>query len=323
MSIIVPVFRVEKYIKKCVESLLVQTYKNIEIILIDDGSPDRCPEIIDDYEKKDDRVIVVHKKNGGVSSARNVGIRRANGKYMMFVDADDWVDADYVSYFVHLIEKSNCRIAMNKSYYSYIEKKENPSNHVVNNNKAMEMIYSDEIFVAVWNKIYETALVKDNNIWFDEKLFYGEGMLFNIECLQTLDSVLICEKKVYHQIYNPNSAMRDFSVSKNLCGVFSLNKQKRIWKTHTKAMEYEWLYHRYRFNQSIIDGLVKKGILSDYYNLYLRCVEDLRKHFLIPLFVEKSIKKKLFWIVYATFPEKMANRAKVRFEKHFYKDEKT
>ena len=92
ISIIVPVYKVEKYIDRCVESIINQTYKNIEIILVDDGSPDNCPKICDEWAKKDKRIRVIHKENRGVSSARNVGIDVAKGKYIGFVDSDDYIE---------------------------------------------------------------------------------------------------------------------------------------------------------------------------------------------------------------------------------------
>ncbi len=96
ISIIVPVYNAEKYLRKCVDSILQQTYRHIEAILVDDGSPDECPAICDEYAKIDDRVRVIHKENGGVSSARNAGLDAANGEYIVFVDADDYIDTAYI-----------------------------------------------------------------------------------------------------------------------------------------------------------------------------------------------------------------------------------
>ena len=89
LSVVVPVYRVEKFLNKCVDSIIAQTYKNLEIILVDDGSPDNCPSICDEYARKDERVRVIHKKNGGLSSARNAGLRAATGVYVAFVDSED------------------------------------------------------------------------------------------------------------------------------------------------------------------------------------------------------------------------------------------
>lgn len=97
LSVIVPVFKVEQFLNKCIDSILNQSYTNIEVILVDDGSPDSCPQICDDYQRKDPRVKVVHKQNGGLSSARNAGLDIASGEYVSFVDSDDWLESDAYS----------------------------------------------------------------------------------------------------------------------------------------------------------------------------------------------------------------------------------
>ena len=98
INIVVPVYKVEKYIEKCVNSLIIQTFKDIEIILVDDGSPDNCPVLCDQYALEDDRIRVVHKENGGLSSARNTGLEVISGDFFMFVDSDDWLDKETGEY---------------------------------------------------------------------------------------------------------------------------------------------------------------------------------------------------------------------------------
>ena len=112
ISIIVPVYNVEKYLDKCLLSLIEQTYTNIEIVLVDDGSQDNCPYICDCYAKRDNRIHVIHKSNGGLSDARNVGVNYSNGKYLLFVDSDDFVTSDYVEYLYVLLKKYNADISI-------------------------------------------------------------------------------------------------------------------------------------------------------------------------------------------------------------------
>lgn len=197
VSVIIPVYNVEEFIFRTVESVMNQDYKNIEIILVDDGSPDNSAKIIDELAKKDDRITCVHKENGGVSSARNAGLRIASGEYVTFIDGDDWVEPKYISYLLNLVESNKCEIGMNKNNYSDYNTKSNEEEYVVSAEKAIEWIYLGDIFVAVWNKIYSMQFLK-NNILFDEKIWYGEGMLFNIDCLQFVDSIAVGEKSVYH-----------------------------------------------------------------------------------------------------------------------------
>ena len=164
VSVIVPIYNVEKYIGKCVDSIRNQDYPNIEIILVDDGSPDKSPQIIDEMASNDDRIKVIHEKNGGVSSARNRGIAAATGEYIMFVDGDDWVDDDYVSYFVDLIEKHGCDIGMDKNNYMVEKTMSADKSYRVSAEKAIEWIYLGTLFVAVWNKIYKTSLLRESGV---------------------------------------------------------------------------------------------------------------------------------------------------------------
>ena len=113
ISVIVPVFNVEKYLEKCILSILAQTYKNFELILVDDASPDSCPEICDRYANIDQRIRVLHcKKNGGLSAARNIGIEAARGKWITFVDSDDWVSQEMLQYLYEGVKKNDAQIAV-------------------------------------------------------------------------------------------------------------------------------------------------------------------------------------------------------------------
>lgn len=111
ISVIVPIYNVEKYLARCVDSIVNQTYKNLEIILVDDGSPDRCPKMCDDYAEKDSRIKVVHKKNGGLSDARNAGMAVATGEYISFIDSDDYVSDDFFECLLDVMNKENSDIA--------------------------------------------------------------------------------------------------------------------------------------------------------------------------------------------------------------------
>ena len=300
VSIIVPVYNVEKFVEKCVKSLMNQTHKNIEIILVDDGSPDHSPEIIDRIAAEDQRVHVIHQQNRGVSAARNAGLQCASGEYVMFVDGDDWVDSDYVSYFLMLVSENGSLIGMNKNNYSTGKIKTNEERYVVKAETAIE---------AVWNKIYSRRLLVDNNISFDPTIWYGEGMLFNIQCLQYVDTVAIGEKSVYHQTFNPDSAMRKFNLKSNLCGIKSLDVQKSIWKKVTPAIEKAWEYHRYCFNRSISSGLLESEMVSEYPDVYKECIRNIRKGIMMPLTREKTLKAKVGWLIYFVSPSLMAKRS--------------
>ena len=140
-SIITPIFKVEQYLRDCVESLINQTYQDIEIILVDDGSPDHCPKICDEYAKKDSRIKVVHKENGGLVSARQAGALKVTGKYMINVDGDDWISLDYCEKMMTIIERYHPDIVMCGHYKVYEDREEKcslPNRYGYYNRKAIE-----------------------------------------------------------------------------------------------------------------------------------------------------------------------------------------
>ena len=191
VSIIIPVYKVEKYIDRCVTSIINQTYKNLEIILVDDGSPDNCGKICDDYAKMDERIKVIHKENGGLSDARNVGIESAKGNYISFVDSDDFIEKDMIELLLKEIEENNCDISICGYYKTYIDKDEIIDNSkeifIMNNIEAidkMNMLGSYD--VSAWGKLFNINLIKDTRFpvgklsedWFVMyKIFYNASRI--------------------------------------------------------------------------------------------------------------------------------------------------
>ena len=166
ISIIVPVYKVEKYLKRCVDSILTQTYQNMEIILVDDGSPDNCGAICDRYKETDSRVVVIHKKNGGLSDARNVGIEIARGEYITFIDSDDFISPFFLENLWITIQKSECEIAASWfiNYYAGDNipeaKKVNIKDITVLSKEDFykKLLYQDGVEVSAWGKLYKTNL---------------------------------------------------------------------------------------------------------------------------------------------------------------------
>ena len=148
VSVIVPVYRVEQYIDKCVESIVNQTYTNLEIILVDDGSPDNCPQMCDEWAKKDSRIKVIHKKNGGLSDARNAGIDAASGNYVYFLDSDDSISIDTLETYINISEKENCDIVFGR----YQRVFDDPNKNQIINCTNELYIYSIADF---WNVVYK------------------------------------------------------------------------------------------------------------------------------------------------------------------------
>lgn len=165
ISVIVPIYKVEKYLKRCVNSLLAQSYSDFELILVDDGSPDNCGNICEEYAAKDKRIRVIHKENGGLSDARNAGLGIANGEYIAFVDSDDWVATNYLETLLKVIELTDsdiCECEVLKTT-GEIEKYENSKEKYTSysSEKALELLICDKILHQyVWNKLYKRSCLK-------------------------------------------------------------------------------------------------------------------------------------------------------------------
>lgn len=167
ISVVVPIYNVEKYLHRCVDSIINQTYKNLEIILVDDGSLDSCPKICDDYSKKDNRIKVIHKKNGGLSDARNAGMKIAKGEYISFVDSDDWIEHEMMERLYEVMVETNgdiascgVRMVWDDNTPSKMLTKSNGKFVLDSCEKAMDSLISAEIIQTVWNKLYKTEIVK-------------------------------------------------------------------------------------------------------------------------------------------------------------------
>lgn len=163
ISIIIPVYKVEKYLEKCIESVLKQTYTNLQIILVDDGSPDNCGKICDEYAKKDSRIEVIHKANGGLSDARNVGISKAKGRYIGFVDSDDYIKEDMYEILLNLIKKYDADVSICNLYdvidgNECIRNKENGIREYSRIDILKEILLDKNIQSYAWNKLYEKEL---------------------------------------------------------------------------------------------------------------------------------------------------------------------
>lgn len=163
ISVILPIYNIKSYLDKCMKSIFAQTYKNLEIIMVDDGSTDGCDKLCDEYIVRDKRVRVFHKKNGGLSDARNYGIERANGEYITCIDPDDYVDDDYIEYLYRLVLKYNVKMSICQHRVVYdsgrIDEKGSSGDEALSNKLCIErMLYHDVIDTSAWAKLYHKSL---------------------------------------------------------------------------------------------------------------------------------------------------------------------
>lgn len=206
ISVIVPVYNVESYLKRCLDSIINQTYQNIEIILIDDGSTDNSGNLCEDYKKIDNRIKVVHKTNGGLSDARNTGIKKAKGKYITFVDSDDYVEYDYVEYLYNLIKKYDTNISFCKYYVERNDKIKIKTKGIEKKcdkiDAFKEILYAKDFEVTACAKMY--VLEHFKNVEFPVgKLFEDNATTYKL--IDKNESVALGYGEKYHYVSRNNS----------------------------------------------------------------------------------------------------------------------
>lgn len=221
ISIIVPVYNVESYLCQCLDSIINQTERDLEIILIDDGSTDRSGEIADAYAEKDTRITVVHKENTGLSSARNTGIGLAAGEYLLFLDSDDWLDLDTVNTLKSIVND----YAYDTIMFSWDNI--DPLNNFVSQREPLFLdgfVFTDQVkediykrFLAgsalnnVWQRIYRRELIQQNNLFFDEELKHTEDLIFSFDFFTHAERGIYIDKPLYKYRLNPAGLTKTFN----------------------------------------------------------------------------------------------------------------
>lgn len=205
ISIIVPVYKVEKYLHRCIDSILSQSFTDFELILVDDGSPDNCGKICDEYAQKDSRVRVFHKSNGGVSSARNLGLDNATGEWIAFIDSDDYVDVDYLAELISYTQKyeTDYVVTLNtiKEYT-----KENRLVLYPDDYGQLFSCYNFHNNGHPWGKLYKTEIIKNIHLRFNICVHLGEDAMFALQyLLETRNVVLISSNKYCYETKRPDS----------------------------------------------------------------------------------------------------------------------
>ena len=246
ISVIVPVYQVEVYLEKCIQSILQQSYKNLEIILVDDGSKDNCPAICDSYQEKDARVKVIHKRNGGLSSARNAALDIATGEYITFVDSDDYIDTRMIETLMSYIEKENSDIAV--CFWQEVWEKEqsasegtswqgveNATVESMNQVQAMEkMLYQRGCDSCAWGKLFKRELFQ--TIRFPEQKIY-EDIAIMYQVFGMAKKVVFSNYQGYYYLQrNASISKAQFNVNKMSLIDFTKQNEKYIEENYPELM---------------------------------------------------------------------------------------
>ncbi len=215
ISIIIPVYKVEKYLEKCIQSVINQTYENLQIILVDDGSPDNCGKICDEYAKKDHRIEVIHKSNGGLSDARNKGLEIAKGEYIGFVDSDDYIESDMYEVLYNLLKQYNVDVSI-CNFYTVSQGKiaiKNADNGIKEYNRIeilKEILLDNDIQSYAWNKLYKRELFGEIKYPVGKK-YEDIGTTFYL--LEKCNKVVVTGKPEYYYINRQGSIVNNVTES--------------------------------------------------------------------------------------------------------------
>ena len=211
VSIIIPVYKVEEYLDRCVESVIIQTYTNLEIILVDDGSPDHCPQMCDDWAKKDDRIRVVHQQNKGLSGARNTGIREAKGDWLYFLDSDDYIIPDCISLMMECVEKHPdvemvCGGFKATKGLEECELKKDLPDYSCDKDWINRQFLRYAFVEMAWNKLVRRKFILNNELFFAEGYIH-EDNIWNFELSKCVSKIAVCKCETYKYVIREGSIM--------------------------------------------------------------------------------------------------------------------
>lgn len=256
-SVIVPVYCAEKYIDRCVSSILDQTETNIELWLIDDGSPDQCGNICDIFARSDSRVHVIHKKNAGVSAARNDGIKSASGKYIAFIDADDYIEPNMIASLVHLAEREKAEIVICGYYIEQVRERKMEAlccgDGVYDKTDVKQLIsmffgsnYTG--LSSMCNKLYLRSFLNGQNIRVDESLQRAEDFWFNFEAIMHSCCVSVISTPLYHYVQNVGSVMHRYRETQ--FDEWTRNRKRLLSIANEQGIQLKStdFYYRYVYN---------------------------------------------------------------------------
>lgn len=278
ITVIIPIYNVEKYLEKCINSVLNQTYKDLEIILINDGSTDNCKMICEKYKNKDERIIFIDKENEGLSTSRNRGLEIATGEYIAFLDSDDWIDKDMYEMLINLAEKYNVDIV--ECGYRNVYDDFNLENNldidkedfiIVSNEEALRrLVFTEGVSTVVWNKIYKRDTLQ--GIKFEENKIY-EDLFFTHKAIYKSKKLISVKSKKYNYRRNrEGSITADKFSNKNMDYIDGINSRIEFFKSIgnkicleetykfklAKLLEYVYIIYDQKIDKKILNRVTRE-----------------------------------------------------------------
>ncbi len=239
VSVIIPVYNVEHFLPKCLDSVINQTYKNIEIICVNDGATDNSPEILEEFKSKDSRIKIINQENGGLATARNTGFKNATGEFIYFLDSDDWISTELINTTLAAIQSCDADIAMFDTYNVYNENSFVPVKRVskfIKSHDTKVLHYKDDknirdLQCMAWAKLYSKKFLTENNLQFPDGMRFGEDVPFWFSLLYKNPKIVFIDKYLYY--YRKRSS----SLTAKTCDL--IDKQWNVYQECVKTDAYQ------------------------------------------------------------------------------------
>ncbi len=297
LSIIVPIYKVERFLPKCIKSILNQSFCDFELILVNDGSPDNCMKICNQYAAQDSRIKVIYQNNKGVSAARNLGLENAKGEYVTFVDADDYIEYEYYNTIINYLQRTACDMGMvgycieDESGKKSFTTTDNGS-IVIDKTNALDKIFTNQFHGSCWNKIFKMEIIQRNELRFQEDIFYCEDLFFNCEyldCLEENKNVVICDtRSLYHYVKHGQGVTEQKVSKKAITRLDAIDRMLSLKNIHNRKNIWENLVCSYVENSAYYLAVCEKMLSNKqvltikkkarkYYPIYMVCAVKKRK----------------------------------------------
>lgn len=296
VSVILPAYNVASFLKRCVKSLLAQTYQNLEILIVDDCSPDESGKIADDLASTDSRIAVFHHAcNLGYSGARNTGLNHAHGEYVTFVDSDDWVEPDYVEYLMNIINDTHADIAMSRNFYTsrFRQQVSQDSICIITPEDMLCDIFYNRIHVGVWNRLYKRSLIGEKRFSLDAKT--GEGMQFNTQVIPCAKCIGVGLRRIYtYNVDNNNSATKKPNIDKQAYGAIATMDSIGIsLQPRSKRLDNAYAYQYFTTALYALTHLLRAKACHDNRTFQLQLIHSIREIAPHTLHMEISVTQKI------------------------------
>lgn len=323
VTIIVAIYKSEKFLPKLIESIISQTYPNLEIILVDDGSPDRSGEICDKYAEQDARIRVIHKKNGGACEARNVGLETATGEWVSIIDGDDWLEPDYIEYLLNLAESTNSDMAMTDKIFTTRDRMQTAKDCVEtwSAERAAGAIIYPCFPIGPWNKLYKRSMIEDNNISFSVP-WSGEGLYFSFMAAQYSNHVGVGHRKIYnYRMNNAESGLTHYNVQMGINAAWNIRNIERNIILDSEFVKNAVKWHIWKNCHFLLFLIIATNSKEKYREEYENCLKEQKERF--PTVLKTcpfGPKQKIKMTLQYAFPVQYAKHCIRRDKKELEKD---